>query len=234
MSEAPNNVIVEARGVSKDYHDGTRVLSVLNNLDLTVRPGEIISVVGVSGAGKSTLLHLLGAIDRPSEGSVTLTGRDLAAADDRELARIRAQSVGFIFQFHHLLAEFTALENVLIPGLILGQPRAKLEPRAREVLGSLGLSERVTHRPSQLSGGEQQRVALARALMNHPDLILADEPTGNLDASTAETVIDLLWSNARQNAKALIIVTHEPSIAKRADRCLRLRDGRLVEEDSGA
>lgn len=227
---ANGDFLVEARSVSKAYHDGARVLQVLEDADLTVRKGEIISIVGASGAGKSTLLHLLGALDKPNAGSVRVAGQDLAAMDRQALASLRARKIGFIFQFHHLLSEFTALENVMIPGMILGEAPDVLRDRAMERLRTLGLEERVSHRPVKLSGGEQQRVALARALVNDPDLVLADEPTGNLDGATAKAVIDLLWDNVRQNNKALVIVTHDPSIAKLADRCLRLTDRKLIPD----
>lgn len=222
--------LVEARGISKAYHDGTRVLQVLDGADLSVSKGEIISIVGASGAGKSTLLHLLGALDRPNKGTIHIDGENLAELDTQKLAALRARRIGFIFQFHHLLAEFTALENVMIPGMILKESPDTLRTRALERLAALGLEERVDHRPVKLSGGEQQRVALARALVNDPDLVLADEPTGNLDGATASTVIDLLWDNCRKNNKALVIVTHDPGIAKLADRCLRLVDKKLVLE----
>lgn len=224
------NNLVEARGISKAYHDGTRVLQVLEDADLTVQKGEIISIVGASGAGKSTLLHLLGALDRPNAGTIEVVGQNLSTLDRQGLAELRASKIGFIFQFHHLLAEFTALENVMIPGMILQESHDTLRERALDRLRALGLEERIDHRPVKLSGGEQQRVALARALVNDPDLILADEPTGNLDGATARTVIDLLWDNVRKNNKALVIVTHDPSIAKLADRCLRLVDRKLVPE----
>ncbi len=222
--------LVEAKDISKAYHDGTRVLQVLDGANLTVSKGEIISIVGASGAGKSTLLHLLGALDRPNKGTIHIDGENLADLDTQKLAALRARRIGFIFQFHHLLAEFTALENVMIPGMILQENPDTLRARALERLAALGLEERVDHRPVKLSGGEQQRVALARALLNNPDLVLADEPTGNLDGATASTVIDLLWDNCRKNNKALVIVTHDPAIAKLADRCLRLVDRKLVLE----
>jgi len=225
-----SGILVNATNISKAYHDGARVLQVLESADLQVRQGEIISIVGASGAGKSTLLHLLGALDKPSAGRVEVVGQDLSSLDAKQLAALRARSIGFIFQFHHLLAEFTALENVMIPGMILDQPQDELRERATERLAALGLADRIDHRPVKLSGGEQQRVALARALVNDPDLVLADEPTGNLDGATAKTVIDLLWDNVRRNNKALVIVTHDPGIAKLADRCLRLTDRKLVEE----
>lgn len=229
-ASANGDVLVEARGLRKVYHDGTRELEVLREAELTVRRGEIISIVGASGAGKSTLLHLLGALDKPNAGTVTLDGQNLATMDNKSLAALRARSIGFIFQFHHLLSEFTALENVMIPGLILGKDQGEMRQKALDRLKSLGLEERTTHRPVKLSGGEQQRVALARALVNNPDLVLADEPTGNLDGATARTVIDLLWNNVRDNNKSLVIVTHDPEIAKLADTRLRLKDKQLVAD----
>ncbi len=223
--------LLQVTGMTKDYRDGNRLLNVLTNINLTVERGEIVSIVGFSGSGKSTLLHQLGALDRPTSGIVSLLGQDITKLDDTKLAIFRAKHIGFIFQFHHLLSEFTALENCIIPGLILAQYDIEaIRERAAQILESLGLQERLRHRPSQLSGGEQQRVALARALMNDPDIVLADEPTGNLDIQTADTVIDLLWKNCRQKNKSLIIVTHEPTIAKRADRCLRLVKGVLTTD----
>lgn len=220
--------VLSARDLHKIYHDGTRDLQVLKGARLDIFPGEVVSVVGLSGTGKSTLLHLLGALDRPTSGSISLHGRELTSLSSRELADLRCRAVGFIFQFHHLLAEFTALENVMAPGLILRRPAGELEQAARRLLESVGLGERLQHRPSKLSGGEQQRVALARALINDPEVVLADEPTGNLDPNTAETVIDLLWKNTRQQGKSLVIVTHDLGIAARADRQLRLEGGQLV------
>ena len=223
-------VILEARNLEKDYHDGTRVLKVLRGTSLAVRAGEIVSIVGASGSGKSTLLHLLGALDRPTAGQVLLNGQDFSSLPADQLADMRNHGVGFIFQFHHLLAEFTALENVIVPGLIQGLPVEDVRAAAKARLESLGLGDRLTHRPAKLSGGEQQRVSLARAMVGNPDVILADEPTGNLDAESAQVVMDLLWKNVRDNDKALVIVTHEPDIAAQADRRMRLRDGVLVEE----
>lgn len=224
------DVLVSASGLDKTYDDGERQLHVLSGADLTVHAGEIVSIVGASGVGKSTLLHLLGALDRPNSGSISLMGNDLITATEEKMAQIRTNHIGFIFQFHHLLSEFTALENVMIPGMLLGSDQSALRDRAKQRLEQLGLADRVHHRPVKMSGGEQQRVALARALMNDPDLILADEPTGNLDGETAATVIDLLWNNVRDNQKSLVIVTHDESIAKRADRCLRLKDRKLHAE----
>jgi lipoprotein-releasing system ATP-binding protein len=230
MTDNDATLVLEGRGLEKSYFDGTRVLPVLKGADITVREGEIVSIVGASGSGKSTLLHLLGALDRPSGGTIRLRGADMSSLDNARLAEVRGRSVGFIFQFHHLLSEFSALENVMVPGLILGRPAGELRTQARARLEELGLGERLTHRPSKLSGGEQQRVSLARALMNNPDVVLADEPTGNLDTESAEMVIRLLWQNVRERRKSLVIVTHEPEIARRADRCLRLKEGLLVPE----
>lgn len=224
-------VILQASHVAKDYFDGTRTLSVLRDVNLELRAGETVSIVGASGTGKSTLLHQLGALDRPTSGTIAICGHEISKLNDHDLAQLRTRSIGFVFQFHHLLGEFSALENVIIPGMILGRASTgDLRKRATSLLESLGLGERLTHRPSKLSGGEQQRVALARALMNDPDLILADEPTGNLDVESAEVVISLLWKYTEESGKSLIIVTHEPDIAKRAHRCMRLREGKLVLE----
>lgn len=222
--------LLVGREIQKHYRDGERLLKVLRGASLEVYPGEIVSIVGASGSGKSTLLHLLGALDRPTAGTILFRDCDYATMSDAQLATFRNRSIGFIFQFHYLLAEFSALENVLIPGLIAGKQRAEILPLAVARLETLGLGERLHHRPSKLSGGEQQRVALARALMNDPDLILADEPTGNLDAESAAGVIELLWNHVRNTHRALVIVTHDPEIARRADRCLRLREGRIFAE----
>jgi lipoprotein-releasing system ATP-binding protein len=221
-------VLLEAKGVCKDYIDGERRLTVLSGVDFTVRAGEFVSIIGQSGSGKSTLLHLLGALDRPTRGTVSLGGQDYARLNDRQLARMRAAQIGFIFQFHHLLHEFTALENALMPGLIAGTNHAGAESRAEELLRRVGLGERLTHRPSKLSGGEQQRVAMARALLNDPAIVLADEPTGNLDTQTAGEVLDFMLQITRDAGKALVLVTHDPAIAARADRVHRITAGRLV------
>jgi lipoprotein-releasing system ATP-binding protein len=230
MSEqqSQGTILLEARGVTKDFRDANRVLRVLRGIDLELARGDAVAVIGPSGAGKSTLLHILGGIDRPTNGSVVVEGTDLSGLSDRALAHFRNRTVGFIFQFHHLLAEFSALENVLIPGLIAGENGTALRERAAELLTAIGLGERLTHRPAKLSGGEQQRVALARALINQPALILADEPTGNLDKETGETVIDLLWRMTVGAGRTLLIVTHDAGIATRAGRTLRLHEGRLT------
>ena len=219
--------ILHAEGLVKRYPTADGTLEVLSGLDLTVRPGEMVAVVGESGTGKSTLLHLLGALDRPTEGAVRYRGEDVFAQPDEALAAFRNRAIGFVFQFHHLLPEFTALENVAMPALIAGEPLDAARPRAAELLALLGLAARAEHRPSQLSGGEQQRVAVARALMNRPGLVLADEPTGNLDTRTADVLHDEIRRLASTQEQAFVIVTHNPALAALADRVLELRDGRL-------
>jgi lipoprotein-releasing system ATP-binding protein len=219
--------LLEAIGVARDFQDGPRVLHVLRGVDLRVAPGESVAIMGASGAGKSTLLHLLAGLDRPTGGRIQFDGADLTAMHDLELARFCNRSIAIIFQFYHLLVEFSALENVMMPGLIGGRSRAELRTRATELLEAVGLGDRLNHRPTKLSGGEQQRVAIARALINDPSLILADEPTGNLDAETGEAIIQLLWQQTVERGRTLIIVTHEPSIADRADRRHVLASGRL-------
>ena len=224
--------VIVARGVGKRYvgGDGTP-LEILTGVDLEILPGERIAVVGQSGAGKSTLLHILGALDRPSEGEVWIAGRAVAKQTDVQLAELRNRCVGFVFQFHHLLREFTALENVMMPQLIAGAKPAAARERAHELLAQVGLERRLTHKPTQLSGGEQQRVAVARALANRPLALLADEPSGNLDPHTSERLHDLLFDVGARNATALVLVTHNRELAARADRVLRLQDGRPVEAD---
>ncbi len=225
-------VILRAEGVDKAFPQGRGGwLTVLQGIDLEIRAGECLAVVGPSGAGKSTLLHILGALDRPTGGRVWFRDEDLFARDDTELARFRSRHVGFVFQFHHLLPEFTALENVLMPARIAGMPRREAERRARDLLEQMGLAERVGHRPAELSGGEQQRVALARALVVEPDVILADEPTGNLDRRTGRAVQDLLLEWNRRTGVTLVVVTHNPDLARSMDRVVTLVDGRLVEDE---
>ena len=223
------SAVLIAQGVRKVYEggDGTP-LEVLAGVDLEVRRGEFVSIVGASGAGKSTLLHLLGALDRATEGRLALDGVEYAMATDAELGEVRNRKLGFIFQFHHLLREFTALENVMMPLLIGGQTAQAAEGRARELLDVVGLSERLSHRPAALSGGEQQRVAVARALANDPDVVLADEPSGNLDHAHSERLHDLLASLTREFETALVVVTHNRQLAARADRVLAMEGGRLV------
>jgi lipoprotein-releasing system ATP-binding protein len=236
-SAADTGPAVSARNVSKTYVGGDgRPLRILDGVDLDVAAGEAVSVIGRSGSGKSTLLQMLGGLDEPSVGEVAVGGRPLARMAEEELARLRAERIGFVFQFHHLLREFTALENVMMPQLILGVPRARAQARAEELLESVGLTSRLTHVPSQLSGGEQQRVAVARALANRPLVLLADEPSGNLDPDTAESLHDLFFQVVRDEGAALVLVTHDLTLAARADRVLRLAAGALVPahgEDPG-
>lgn len=221
---------VEARALHKVFVGGDgRELRVLEGVDLRVEPGEAVAIVGTSGAGKSTLLHLLGGLDRPTSGEVFLGGHDLSVAGGDELAWMRNREVGFVFQFHHLLREFTALENVTMPCLIAGRPRRASEERARELLTIVGLDERMSHRTTQLSGGEQQRVAVARALATEPPLLLADEPSGNLDTQTSEELHDLLFHLRESRRLGMVLVTHNQELASRADRILELREGRLHE-----
>ena len=229
MSEDP---VVEARDLHRSFADvetgeeGRRI-HVLRGLALTVSGGETLSIVGPSGSGKSTLLHLLGGLDRPTAGTVRLGGRDLSGLDDRGLAAMRNRHVGFVFQFHHLLRDFSAAENVMMPRLVAGEGREEARRRASRLLDQVGLGGRLAHRPAELSGGEQQRVAVARALVNEPPLLLADEPSGNLDVDTSERLHDLLFTMVDEHGSALVLVTHNRDLAGRAGRRLRLSDGRL-------
>lgn len=222
---------LEARGLTRCFDDGERVIDVLRGLDLALGASESVAVVGESGVGKSTLLHLLGALDRPDAGSVRVDGESIFDLSAVELARIRSAKVSFVFQFHHLLGDFDAVENVMMPLLIAGEGRAVARRRATEVLERVGLAERLCHRPGQLSGGEQQRVAVARAVVVRPRVILADEPTGNLDPLTATDVQALLVELQRESGCALVVATHNPVLAASMDRTLRLADGVLHEED---
>jgi lipoprotein-releasing system ATP-binding protein len=221
--------VLEARGLRMSYPEGDGgAVHVLDGVDLVVPAGEFVAIVGSSGAGKSTLLHLLGALDRPTGGEVLLEGRSYAGATAPELATLRNQKIGFVFQFHHLLREFNALENTMFPLLIGGMAEAQAAAEATRLLGSVGLAARLTHRPSALSGGEQQRVAVARALVARPALILADEPSGNLDAHNGELLHDLFAALTRRSGTAAIVVTHNPLLAARADRVLSLQGGVLA------
>ena len=206
-------------------------IRVLRGIDLEVERGETVSIVGPSGAGKSTLLHVLGGLDLPTSGRVHLGGSELSRLGDEELARVRNRYVGFVFQFHHLLRDFTALENVMMPQVIAGADRVEARDRAARLLTQVGLEKRMEHRPAKLSGGEQQRVAVARALANEPPVLLADEPSGNLDRETSERLHDILFDLVEQHETALVVVTHNTSLADRTDRVLELRDGILRRLD---
>ena len=229
-------MILEARDVVKSYRDrggDGDTLHILNGVTLSVARGEMVAVVGASGAGKSTLLHVLGALDRPTRGTVTIAGESVEGRSDEELAVLRNRKVGFVFQFHHLLREFSALENVAMPLRIAGVSDREAESRAAELLARVGLSARLRHRPSELSGGEQQRTAVARALAADPAVLLADEPSGNLDHMNAERLHALFTELARDLELAMVVVTHNRSLAARADRALLLEDGRLIDTDVG-
>ena len=223
------SAILEASGLRKVYQGGDGFpIEVLAGVDLSVSRGEFVAIVGASGCGKSTLLHLLGALDSPSGGTVQLDGRSFGELAEDELALVRNRKIGFVFQFHHLLREFTALENVMLPLLIAGDEDARARSRAEELLAAVGLAGRMSHRPAALSGGEQQRAAVARALAADPVLVLADEPSGNLDAGNSERLHQLFARLSREFETALVVVTHNRSLAARADRVLSLEEGRLV------
>lgn len=224
--------VLVARDLVKSYRGGDGgVVPVLNGVHLTVARGEMIAVVGASGAGKSTLLHVIGALERPDRGEVVIGGQSLSNRTDDDLAAIRTKAVGFVFQFHHLLREFSALENVMMPLRIAGREPGPARARAQELLARVGLSHRVDHRPNELSGGEQQRTAVARALALDPAIFLADEPSGNLDHGNAEQLHDMLAMLARDLEIAMVVVTHNRSLARRADRALQMEDGVLREAD---
>ena len=220
--------MIALRNLTKEYVDGPRVVRVLTGLDLEIAAGERVAIVGESGVGKSTLLHILGTLDRPTGGEVWFDGENLTSKSDRDLAHFRNREIGFIFQFHHLLPDFSALENVMMPSLIARTGTEAARRRATELLERVGLAERLTHKPGELSGGEQQRVAVARALVQEPRAVLADEPTGNLDPVTGEGVQALLMELNRERNITLVVVTHSVSLAQAMDRTLRLSGGRIA------
>jgi len=223
--------IVAAQDVRKSFVHMGRTLEVLRGIDLTIFPAEMVGIVGESGAGKSTLLHCMGTLDVPTSGSLRVAGEELTKMSSSRLASLRNRSIGFVFQFHHLLPEFTALENTMMPGLIQGRTRDEMAPIAKALLEEVGLKERALHRPGELSGGEQQRVALARALVLEPKLILADEPTGNLDSKTSAQIHELFFHINKQRKTTLVIVTHNMSLAQSMARVVTLRDGRVEKDE---
>jgi len=230
MSESSQaSPVVELRDVKKSYQLEGKSLPVLRGITFDVRQGEIVAIIGSSGAGKSTLLHIMGALDTASSGEVRVAGKELHAMRQSDLADFRNRHIGFIFQFHHLLPEFTAAENVAMPLLIRGVPMREALARAADHLELVGLSDRAEHKPAELSGGEQQRVAVARALIPKPDLVLADEPSGNLDSENGDRLHSLLWDISRRESRTFVIVTHNADLAGRADRVLHMRDGVLAE-----
>lgn len=222
--------LLEAADLVKRYRVGRSEIQVLKGVALSVAHGEVVAVVGPSGVGKSTLLHVLGGLDRPTSGTVRVDGNDVFALSDTDRARFRNESVGFVFQFHHLLNDFTAEENVMLPLMIQGRPVTEAQAAAEELLDAVGLSGRRAHLPSELSGGESQRVAVARALVGRPKLVLADEPSGNLDAEHSRELHDLIWRLAGSLKQTFVIATHDQTLAARADRVIRMEDGRIVHD----
>ncbi|CAN5789759.1 ABC transporter ATP-binding protein [soil metagenome] len=223
--------IVHATDMKKSFVHMGRTLDVLRGIDLEIAPGEIVGIVGQSGAGKSTFLHCVGTLDVPSAGSLQIAGEEVTAMSGAKLAALRNRTIGFVFQFHHLLPEFNALENIMMPGLIQGAARGSLQKRALELLDEVGLKDRASHRPGELSGGEQQRVALARALVLDPKLILADEPTGNLDSKTSAQIHELFFDINAQRKTTLVIVTHNMALAESMPRMITLKDGRVEKDE---
>ena len=228
-----NDIVLEGIDIHKSFQTGAETLHVLKGVDIGIRRGEIVSVVGASGVGKSTLLHILGALDRPTKGKVRLDSTDVFALNDKKLAHFRNKTVGFVFQFHHLLPEFSALENVMMPRLIAGEEVSLIKEKAEGFLSEVGLGDRMYHKPGELSGGEQQRVAVARALVNEPQIVIADEPSGNLDKATGEELHNLISELSRKKGQTFVIATHNQLLAQRAQRIITLIDGRAAPGSSG-
>ncbi len=223
--------MLKAIDLYKIYSEGAREVRALNGINLDVKKGEVLAIVGSSGAGKSTLLHLLGGLDKPTKGTVLLDDVDIYKLSDTARCKIRNEKVGFVFQFYHLLPELTALENVMLPAMINKDKKRGGRERAMRLLESVGLKERICHKPFKLSGGEAQRVAIARALINNPDIVFCDEPTGNLDSEKSADLRNLIWRLSRESNKTFVVVTHEPSLVERADRILRIKDGVIQDRE---
>ena len=223
-------MLLECKNLTKYYQEGTNQTQVLKGVSFAMQEGELVAIVGSSGSGKSTLLHTLGGLDQPSEGEVLIKGQSLQQMSADNLAKLRNQNLGFVYQFHHLMADFSALENVMMPMLIGKQNRAEAQARAEKMLSAVGLQHRISHRPSALSGGERQRVAIARALVNNPALVLADEPTGNLDRKTTESIFDLIQQLNKEQGIAFLLVTHDLNLAAKLNRRLIMQDGVLRED----
>ena len=226
-----DTTMVEVKGLKKVFVTNTNKVVALKGIDLAIREGESLGVMGVSGSGKSTLLHILGTLDRPTEGGVLYHGENIFLRSDNDIAAFRNREIGFVFQFHYLLSEFTALENVMMPALVQGVETGRAKEMAASILGRVGLLRRLRHRPGELSGGEQQRVAIARAIVLKPKMVLADGPTGNLDLETGMSILDLLLGLNSQDKITMVLVTHSPEVAKRLGRRIRLLDGKIVDEN---
>ena len=227
-----NTALLSCQNVSKFYQEGTQQTEVLKQVSFSMQPSELVAIVGSSGSGKSTLLHTLGGLDQPSSGEVFIKGQSLQQMTPNALAKLRNQYLGFVYQFHHLMADFTALENVMMPMLIGQQNKTEAQDRAEQILSAVGLQHRISHRPSALSGGERQRVAIARALVNNPAFVLADEPTGNLDHKTTESIFELIQQLNQEKQIAFLLVTHDLSLAEKLNRRLIMQDGVLREENA--
>lgn len=232
--QAPREALVLIEDLHKSFEHMGRTLEVLGGIDLNIYPGEFLSIVGASGAGKSTLLHCMGTLDLPTSGRLRLSGEELTRMSAARLAAVRNREIGFVFQFHHLLPEFDALENVMLPGLIQGRSRREMTKRAQKLLDEVGVGHRASHRPGEMSGGEQQRVAVARALVLEPKLLLADEPTGNLDSATSDAVHDLFFHINREHKTTIVVVTHNPAFAESMPRVVRMKDGKVERDEAGS